>query len=98
MTVGRPHHSNETMATELDIFVNKREPDTEVLTYPFEAPPELIEKAAAGSRLAHKWLPGVNINKLSTGNDIQTICVRDLARLAPGEWLNDALINFALSW
>ena len=86
------------MATELETFVNGRAADTQVLTYPFQAPPELIEKAATGLRLAHKWLPGTTDNRLCNGNDRQTICIKDVKRLAPGQWLNDILINFALSW
>jgi hypothetical protein len=101
-----------------DKFLLGKADDEELLTYPFDADPEKIEKLAApfkiakDSPLAAGQIPGesedskqpaVPDSQDDCSGDMKkahyvTIRVEDFERLAPGEWLNDTLVDFWMQW
>jgi hypothetical protein len=86
-----------------DRFVGDKDPDQKLLYYPIDGgKPEEIEAVAKNLTEAKgPALPMSTTSNLARNLPItgfHTLTVGDYLCLAPGEYLNDALINFWLCW
>jgi hypothetical protein len=85
-----------------DRFVGDQHPDRKLFNYPIQGgDPEKIE--AVANNLTEAKGPVLARSTINTAPNLpikayQTVVVGDYLRLAPGQKLNDPLINFFLCW